>query len=210
MPFDISLVKGPYVLFGNGELPAHTIPNIILKSAGTILCADGGANKLKRLGFRPDFILGDLDSLADNYFNCNVIELKDQSKTDLEKSLDWCFENGITEMSLLGFSGQDDDHWMAALWTLISYDQKMALSFYSNHSRIISVDGDLTLDSFKGQTISLIPAREKIKITANGLKYPIENSILKPPSFGTRNLAKGVSFSIQTTGPVWVFLNYEK
>jgi len=95
MPLYISQLKGPFVLFGNGEIPTHNIPIKILKSAGTILCIDGGTDKLVDLGLHPNLILGDMDSLsfARESYNCELIDLMDQSKTDLEKSLDWCCEN---------------------------------------------------------------------------------------------------------------------
>jgi thiamine pyrophosphokinase len=209
MLFDISQVKGPFVLFGNGESPTHKIPTEILKNARTILCTDGGANKLKNIGLQPDLILGDFDSISDNSFGCEIIKLVDQSKTDLEKSLDWCKKNGITKLDLVGFSGEQDDHNMAALWTLITYHDKMSLTFYSNFSEIKCVKSKTKFDSFPGQIISIIPTRENIGIRTTGLKYPINNSVLEPPSFGTRNSANGNEFSIQTTGPVWVFLNYK-
>lgn len=208
MPFDSTQVKGPYVLFGNGEIPSHDIPLSLLKNAKTIFCADGGANKLKGLGLQPNLILGDLDSITKNKFKCKIIELKDQSKTDLQKCLDWCYENGMRKLSLIGFSGEDDDHWMAALWTLITYYDKMDLTFYSNTSKIVCVNGESKFDSFIGQTISIIPPRETIEISTDGLKYPLSKSILKPPSFSTRNEAIGNSFSIQSNGPVWVFMIY--
>ena len=210
MPLDNSQYKGPFVLFGNGSPPTHTTPRNILKSAVTILCTDGGADKLKNLELQPDIILGDMDSLtlARGSYNCEIIELTDQSKTDLEKSLEWCYENGIGQLSLVGFSGGQDDHNMAALWTLVSFFEKMELTFYSNSSKIKCVKGDTRIDSFTGQTISIIPTKENIEISVSGLKYSINKSILKPPSFGTRNSAKGDHFSIQSNGPVWVFLNY--
>lgn len=209
MPFDSTQVKGPYVLFGNGEIPSHDIPLSLLKNAKTIFCADGGANKLKGLGLQPNLILGDLDSITKNQFKCKIIELKDQSKTDLQKCLDWCYENGMRKLSLIGFSGEDDDHWMAALWTLITYHDKMNLTFYSNFSEIKCVKSKAEFVSFPGQTISIIPTKENIEIRIDGLKFPLNKSVLEPPSFGTRNSANGDQFSIQTTGPVWVFLNYE-
>ena len=212
MPLDNSQYKGPFVLFGNGEAPTHITPIKILKSAVTILCTDGGADKLKSLGLEPDLILGDMDSLslAQESYNCKIVELMDQSKTDLEKSLEWCYENGIGELSLVGFSGKQDDHYMAALWTLVSYYDKMELTLYSNSSKIKCVKSDTRIDSFTGQTISIIPTKENIETSVSGLKYSINKSILKPPSFGTRNSAKGDHFSIQSNGPVWVFLNYAK
>jgi len=210
MPLDNSQYKGPFVLFGNGSPPTHTTPRNILKSAVTILCTDGGADKLKNLELQPDIILGDMDSLtlARGSYNCEIIELTDQSKTDLEKSLEWCYENGIGQLSLVGFSGGQDDHNMAALWTLVSFFEKMELTFYSNSSKIKCVKGDTRIDSFTGQTISIIPTKENIETSVSGLKYSINKSILMPPSFGIRNLAKGNHFSIQSNGPVWVFLNY--
>ena len=210
MPLDKSQYKSSFVLFGNGSPPTHTTPINILKSGVTILCTDGGADKLKNLELQPDIILGDMDSLslAHESYNCEIIELTDQSKTDLEKSLEWCYENGIRQLSLVGFSGGQDDHNMAALWTLVSFCEKMELTFYSNSSIIKCVKGHTRIDSFIGQTISIIPTKENIETSVSGLKYSINKSILMPPSFGIRNSAKGNHFSIQSNGPVWVFLNY--
>ena len=207
---DKSQYKGPFVLIGNGEAPNHTTQINILKSAMTILCTDGGADKLRSLDLQPDIILGDMDSLSltPKNYNCRIVKLTDQSKTDLEKSLEWCYENGIRELSLVGFSGAQDDHNMAALWTLVSFFEKMELTFYSNSSKIKCLKSDTRIDSFTGQTISIIPTKENIEISVSGLEYSFKKSILKPPSFGTRNSAKGKSFSIQSNGPVWVFLNY--
>ena len=209
MPFNISQLKRPVVLLGNGETPTHRVPTKLLNNAETVLCADGGANKLENFKLKPNIILGDLDSISNKSFDCEVIELKDQSKTDIEKCLNWCLENGINKISLIGFSGEQDDHWMVSLWTLVSFVESMELTYYSNFSKIICVKDYTQIDSIKDQTISIIPTKENIKITTIGLQYPINNSILKPPSFGIRNSAKGNCFSIQATGPVWVFLNYE-
>ena len=90
MPLDNSQYKGPFVLFGNGSLPTHTIPINILKSAVTILCTDGGADKLKNLELQPDIILGDMDSLslAHESYNCEIIELSFREYT-LKESYDY-------------------------------------------------------------------------------------------------------------------------
>jgi len=210
MYLDTSQLIGPFVLFGNGEIPSHQIPLNQLKKAKSILCADGGATQLTQLGFAPNIILGDLDSVDSTSFDCPIIPLKNQHKTDLQKSLDWCIENGITELSLIGFSGKDDDHWMAALWTLATYHEKINLTFYSNYSMIQCVKGDQTFESVPGQIISIIPTHEKITLSVSGLKYPINDAELLPPSFGTRNEAIGNSFNIIASDLVWVFINYNQ
>ena len=93
----------PYnILFGNGEVPIHTSALKILKKAKTIICLDGGVDKLLDLGYSPNYILGDLDSLSlhpDNY-NCDVIELHDQSKNDLDMATTIVeLEEKITEVT---------------------------------------------------------------------------------------------------------------
>ena len=141
-------------------------------------------------------------------FNCRIIKLNDQNKTDLQKSLDWCIDNGIKGLSLIGFSGGDDDHWMAALWTLINYYEKLNLLFYSNTATIFCVNGEQTIETISGQTISIIPSKDETRITLKNLKYSFKDQKLYPPSFGIRNLALGSSFFIKTTKPVWIFLSY--
>ena len=92
----------PIVLFGNGQPPVHPNEFLRLKKAGTIICTDGGADRLQKLGFKADYILGDMDSIAamDNWTHAVKIILEDQARTDLEKSLTWCVERGIRQLSL--------------------------------------------------------------------------------------------------------------
>ena len=55
--------ESPYALFGNGSNPRHPIVKDRLKSINTFFCVDGGADKLITMGYTPDVILGDLDSI---------------------------------------------------------------------------------------------------------------------------------------------------
>ena len=208
MPIDISKLSYPITIFGNGEQPFHPTPLKILKNSGSILCADGGVNKLKKMGLIPNIILGDLDSLINDSLDCDIVKLNDQDKTDLQKSLNWCIKNGINRLSLVGFSGEDDDHWMAALWTLIHYYGKLNLVFYSNNAKIFCVNGKKDIETNSGQNVSIIPSENATKITIKNLKYSYKDQELLAPSFGIRNTALGSSFYIKTTKPVWVFLTY--
>ena len=71
MTIDISKLNHPIALFGNGEKPFHPKPIEILKNAGSILCADGGANKLKQIGFAK---------IKDNDLYIRILSKDDQSK----------------------------------------------------------------------------------------------------------------------------------
>ena len=55
--------KYPCALFGNGPKPIHPAVKRRLNLINTFFCVDGGADKLIEMGYKPDLILGDLDSL---------------------------------------------------------------------------------------------------------------------------------------------------
>ena len=89
---DILQFKTPIILFGNGVIPKHPAVLKKISEANSILCVDGGADKLEKIGHYPDLILGDLDSLIHDpgKYECDLIHLDDQYRTDLEKILEWC------------------------------------------------------------------------------------------------------------------------
>jgi thiamine pyrophosphokinase len=207
---DILQFKTPIILFGNGVIPKHPVVLNKISKAKSILCVDGGADKLEKIGHYPDLILGDLDSLIDQpgKYECDVIHLDDQSRTDLEKSLEWCFKRGIKDLSLVGFSGGRDDHNVAVLWTLLSYAHRMNLVFYSNYSTVECTKDDASFNTFPGQIISIIPTNKNTKITTQGLKFPLNNSSLNSSGHGISNVAEGDQCSIQSTEWVWVFFNF--
>ena len=207
---DILQFKTPIILFGNGVTPTHPAVLKKISEANSILCVDGGADKLEKIGYYPALILGDLDSLIHDpgKYKCDLMHLDDQSRTDLEKSLEWCFSRGIKDLSLVGFSGGRDDHTVAVLWTLLSYAHRMNLVLYSNYSTVQCVKDDASFNTFPGQIISIIPTNKNTKITTQGLKFPLNDSSLNSPGHGISNVADGDQCSIRSTEWVWVFFNF--
>ena len=52
------------LLIGNGTLPGAALLERLAREATFILAADGGADKARAAGIRPDLVIGDLDSLS--------------------------------------------------------------------------------------------------------------------------------------------------
>ena len=200
----------PIVLFGNGQPPVHPNEFLRLKKAGTIICTDGGADRLQKLGFKADYILGDMDSITDmdNWMHTEKIILEDQARTDLEKSLTWCVERGIRQLSLVGCSGYRDDHHQMSFLLLSIFSNKMQIEMVTNFSTIYCVHGSRDFECTPDQIISLIPKDYITKIKTTGLKYPLNNENLNYDSQGISNIAMESQFLIQTNGPVWVILNH--
>ena len=200
----------PIVLFGHGQPPVHPNEFLRLNKAGTILCTDGGADRLKKLGFKADYILGDMDSITDmdNWMHAEKIILEDQSQTDLEKSLTWCVERGIRQLSLVGCSGYRDDHHQMSFLLLSIFSDQIQMEMVTNFSTIYCVHGSRDFECTLSQVISLIPKDYITKIKTTGLQYPINNENLQYESQGISNIAMESQFSIQTNGLVWVILNH--
>ena len=202
--------KSPIILFGNGETPSHQLVINTIKSANTIICVDGGADKLIHLGYRPSCILGDLDSLAlePEEYGCDFIELPDQSKNDFEKSLEWCLHQEIKEITLIGFSGLRDDHHTAALFALKSFSEKMELTMLTNHSAVHCIKGTSTFRVSKGQLISILASQSETSIQTSGLEFKLSNEKLSSPGNGISNIAISNHIEIDSNDWVWIFINH--
>ena len=88
--------KSPVVILANGAFPISKIPLDQLKSAGTVICTDGSANNLSKLGLTPHVIIGDMDSIDSKYeFNGLKIHDNNTENSDLEKALNWVIMSNI-------------------------------------------------------------------------------------------------------------------
>ena len=202
--------KNPVVVVGNGEFPTHTIPLNHLKNAGTIICTDGGADQLSPHNFTPDIIVGDMDStkLKIENFKGLWISSPDQNRTDLQKTLDWCIANDLTEVTVLGIMGKREDHSLGNLHVLAEFSQKMNIQFITNYAVIYCIQGKKTISSVAGQQISIVAIENIQSISTVGLKYELKNKQFPPVCNGISNEAIGKTFTIESTEPIWLFLNH--
>ena len=202
--------KYPHALFGNGPSPTHPIVKDRLKSINTFFCVDGGADKLITMGYTPDVILGDLDSISKKktIYDSTIVYLEDQSKNDLEKSISWCVNQGIDELELFGFSYGRDDHHFANLFIMKDFSDKIKMKMYTDRSLVLCINKHSTFPSKANQTVSIFTFNKKTTITTTGLKYTLNNSPLTFSSQGISNLATGSSFSVTPSDWTFIIINY--
>ena len=202
--------ESPIILFGNGEVPSHPLVLNKLESFESIICLDGGTDKLIKLGYKPTYIIGDLDSLSKEPedYGCEFIALPEQSKNDLEKGLEWCLDKGIKDISLIGFSGLRDDHHTAALFALKSFSEKMDITMLTNYSVVHCIKGKSKLRVYKGQLISILASQSDTLIRTTGLKYELSNEKLLSPGNGISNIAISNHIEINSNDWVWIFINH--
>ena len=200
----------PVTVLANGSFPSHPIAKKYLNKSGTIICTDGAADKLIDSGKNPDIIIGDFDStsIKGKDRTGEWIETRDQNKTDLEKTFEWCIMNNIKKIVLLGSSGKREDHTIGNLFTIAKYHDEIKCEIITNHAKIICVYGENYISADTNQNISIIATEPIESITLNGLQYNMRNESLLPSARAISNKAISDKFYLESTGKVLVFLNH--
>ena len=190
----------------NGQMPTDdTIINQITNS-DYIIAVDGSANKLFDLEIIPDVIIGDLDSLQ-NIKNKDIelVETPDQNKTDFRKTLEWCIEKNILNISIFGISGESEDHFLGNYYTLSDFGEKISWKAFTDFSVISPCVGNKKFESFKGQKVSLFCMKGSSTVNSKNLEYPLQSYHLKPSDDAVRNLSLEDHFTIESTTTILVF-----
>lgn len=195
----------PVALVANGPFPDHPVPQKIISQAKTRIAVDGGNRHLEKLRCPADLILGDLDSAVPTP-GIPRIELEDQSRTDLDKALDWCLRQKITSLDLVAAFGNRDDHSLANYLLLVEYGHRCQLTAYSDFAKIQPLFGSASFASFPGQIVSILSLSGNPRITTDGLQYNLNDESLEYISQGVSNRAVGSQFNITVdNGPILVF-----
>ena len=171
-------IKNPVVIVGNGEFPSHPIPLNHLKNAGTIICTDGSADQLMKHNVTPNAIIGDMDSTKLK---------KDDFKGIWNSSPD---QNKTDLQKTLDWCIGNDLNDVTVLGTMGRRE---------DHSL-----GNLhVLDE-----ISIVAIEHVRSISTFGLKYELNNEQFPPACNGISNEAENDEFFINTSHPVWLFINH--
>jgi thiamine pyrophosphokinase len=184
------------LIIANGRPPQKSVIAYLRhKGYSTIICADGGADSIRKLSIIPDFIIGDLDSISKEnleYFSTLTIvkRINRQNDTDVEKCLKFAIKNGFNEAVLLGVTGNRLDHSFCNLGIAIKFSEIIKINIISEDS-FLSVHSDLSIiNTHPGETISIYGFDEKTLITSKGLKYKLSKTALP---FGKKESTSNVS-----------------
>lgn len=186
------------IIIANGKSPSKKIVEYFYnKGFNTIICADGGANSVRKLGIIPNIIIGDLDSIESNtlkYFKLKstIIKINRQNDTDVEKCLKFAIRKKFDEVVLLGVAGDRLDHTFCNLGIVIKFYGKIKIYLSAESSFLTSINKTTEFNSKVGETISLYAFSNKTRITSTGLKYKLNDTALP---FGVRESTSNVSIS---------------
>ncbi|CDI49318.1 thiamine diphosphokinase [Clostridium tetani] len=171
-----------------GKAPGKELLLEELKDSHIIIAADKGAEVLYKYNIKPNFIVGDFDSIDENilnYYKKSNIDLNvfpvEKDFTDSEAAVKKAINMGAHKITLLGCTGSRLDHVLSNI-NLLYYSLTSNIQCYIrdefNYIRMVEKPTYIKKDKFK--YFSLLSFKEDvINLTIHGAKYPLNNHHLK-------------------------------
>lgn len=169
------------VIIGNGAITNYDIIRKRLRNDDYIICADGGYNHTKELGVKPSVVIGDMDSIGDNDYDGEIINLPIRKDfTDSEVCVKYILLKHFDEVMMLGFTGKRQDHAISNLLLLKQFaDAETKAYIVDENNEIYCTNSENTIYGKKGDIVSIIPITGNLcGVTTKGLDYPLNDETL--------------------------------
>jgi len=184
----------------NGELKGNKEEYKKLIGGKDVLfvAADGGALLLESIGFLPDVIIGDFDSLTkaqyQRYEKMGAKILKypvEKDETDGELALRYCRESGLNNIIIIGFAGGRLDQQLANIF-LLEYAFRNGMTAFIKEPGLEMgiIEKEKVFFQKISAGLSLIPLDEKVSgVTITGCKYLLNaGNLLRYQTRGISNI----------------------
>jgi thiamine pyrophosphokinase len=195
------------IVFTGGESPPPQIIRSLLKDKSTVIAAaDSGLFAAEKAGVKPDYIVGDMDSLSADKLDaypskCVMRYAKDKDYTDTELAFSFLLEKGCDCIWIAGGGGGRIDHLFAirCLFEREIFPRRWLTQ--DADIRCIDADTDVNILSEKPEknaVVSVFPAGGgPWEAKSEGLKWPLEGLTWdRGSSFGVSNVAPNGDFFI--------------
>lgn len=156
-----------------------------------IMAIDKGIETLYSLDIKPDYIVGDFDSVETSIYNEFVDKHKDvkmlkfpseKDYTDTELGIRIALEQKADIITIFGATGTRLDHTLSNIRTLnLSLQKGVFAQIIDEHNRIYLGKDSLKLsrEGMYGQYVSIIPFNKSLeKVVLKGFKYELQNAIM--------------------------------
>ena len=191
------------LIVADGDVPGRSTLERLLPPHGPdlVVAADGGALKAAALGYMPDIVVGDADSLSaadvDRLRESGaavVIHPAAKNESDTELALQEAIERGAQTMLVVGaFGGNRLEHTIANLLLLCLPalgDRDVRLADDASVVRLLVGGGTVTVEGDPGDFVSLLPLSPAAEgVTTLGLRFPLDDEPLhQGPARGLSNV----------------------
>ena len=195
------------LIVANGTPPSYSLLIELLQEASLLIAADGGANYLYELELLPDFIVGDLDSIAES---CKqkisperLVEITEQQTNDLAKTIRYCLQIGVQRVLLTGVMGGQNDQFLANLEVVYRYFQQLEIQIWSDTEYMELITKTWQKELRLGTIISTLPLfGTAYGVSNQGLRYSLMQHDLipgrEPSGISNEVIDTAVQISVQS------------
>lgn len=191
------------VILAKGEFPTRGKALDLLRKAGKRICCDGAADRLLAAGLEPDVIIGDLDSLSEDSrhrFADRLIHVADQECNDLTKAVRYCHEQGYGVLHILGATGKREDHSLGNISLMCEYARLAEVRIISDYGEFFLVRSGEEVPSVPGEQFSIFSLDRHLRVSSEGLRYPLKDLEMSHWYTASLNEATGSSFRLHFQG----------
>jgi thiamine pyrophosphokinase len=194
--------------FIGGDGPDADVCARLAKEADLTVAADSGLMSAENAGLRPDWIVGDMDSLDDiarlgKYPPSRVLRFPvDKDFTDTELAIDLLWEKGCRDVAIAGGGGGRLDHILAI--AALFERERAPKRWFTAREEIFLVSGEFNHHAEKNGRISVFPlGNAPWEVCSSGLKWPLDapsaSAMWKRGFFGLSNVAETGLFTIKVS-----------
>jgi thiamine pyrophosphokinase len=211
----MAAAKKRALLIAAGEMDNTILENLISDDK-LCIAIDGGYNHCIRMGFVPDVVIGDFDSLDTSIIDKNIISIKkvSQEETDLLKAIYWAISSGIKEIEIIGVESGRSDHILGTYAALAEINQDEILfidiQIHLNDFIVKYIPRKKLMEfNFKEKThISLFCLSNSL-VSLKGTKWSLDNEEINFSTQGIHNYSEDqtVEIIVHEGGPALLFIN---
>ena len=199
------------VIMGAGDF----CENITFKANDLIIAADGGLRHLEGIGVKPEFVIGDFDSLGYVPSDLKVIQKPvEKDETDMSLAMREGIERGAQEFHIYGaFGGERIDHTIANIQIMAELaKQGIKAIFYNGKQKLYAICNK-NLEFFCGDGyVSIFSLSDKSEgVTVKNLKYELNNASLSNTfPLGVSNQGIGENAFVEVKSGILLIIESEK
>ena len=196
------------LIFIGGD-PPHPNVRQHLPTDAYIIAADSGYAHAIAMGFVPNELVGDMDSITaidlTDAHDSNVLITEyptDKDLTDTEIAIASALARQSTHITVVSGGGDRFDHVLGMVHSLASCAGAVSATLLIGTARVsyVSYTREFHLATQPGNIVSLIPLGGGTTVTTTGLQWELDHDTLQSfASRGVSNIATAESVSISVT-----------
>jgi len=191
-----------------------------MSRAGFVIGVDGGTNIIHALGYTPDLIVGDLDSIREDVLEaCRKKGVRilrypaEKDETDLQLAIEEAMKLNPRMITCVGIFGDRPDHTLANL-QLMQVPAKAGIHVRCpfDGGILYVIDSKLDLKGSPGDTVSLLPITEMVSgIALTGFKYSLTDGEMVPGiPLGISNVMESERAHIEINSGILLVFHFQK